>query len=518
MKQGLIALALLLGSIVAGSSFAVEVELFGGPGTNGNFNRLYSDSEFMLFMRPNGAAGTPASHFQVRFDLPPGTGFRKTLPLYSSASWDCSATVIGAGSVVCNRPAGALPLGSHLMLQVDTTTVPAGTATEFRAYLEDLNDPFPVAPAPACVVDSSSTGCTSLSTPIRQSALRFSKWRNGIEGSTRIDAMSTVAPFEVRSFFQVDGYRQVQVSYDPYGGESYYFRGAPIELEITLPPELETHTATSEWSSYHPWSTTTCVSNTDGDHEVIQCQISSPSVFYDDDIANIWGWVKVKDGATIAGPVAIYSAIGNDFTPLPTDCADPQVLQTNEQCGRLMVTVLTPPDLRFTQITPSPAVFAPGRDGEIRFDYKNLGNSRYTQHLGVKIKLPVGFEYRGIGHGTEIAACSVSGTVAAGQVVDCYAPSPPNFYFEGLAEGWINIQGWLDPQLTEVRGPLDVVSAIGLANHSTLLAGCISNPAQTHCALKQIPVSMCVFDRHGADGIFCDGFEEWIPGMQHSVD
>lgn len=511
MKQKLISLVLLVGSIVAGSSLAVQVDLIGGLSGNDNFNRLYSDSEFMIFMLPRGAAGTTASHFQVRFDLPEGTGFQKILPLYSSSLWDCSATAIGASNVVCNRPAGALPLGSHLMLQVDTTTVPAGTATEFRAYLEDLNDPFPV--APACVGDSSTTGCTSLSTPIRRSALRFSKWRNGIDGSTRIDAMSTAAPFEVRSFFQVDGYRQIHVTYDVYGGESYDYRGAPIELEITLPPELETNPGTSGWSSAQPWGTQTCVSSTDVDHEVILCQISSPSVFYDDDIANIVGWVKVKSGASITGPVAIYTAIGNGYTPLPTDCANPQVLQTNEQCARLMVTVLTPPDLRFTQITPSPAVFAPGRDGEIRLDYKNLGTSRYTQHLGVKIKLPVGFEYRGIEHGTEIAGCTVSGTVATGQVVDCYAPSPPGFYFEGLAEGWINIQGWLDPQLTEVPGFLNVVSAIGLANNNTLLAGCISNPTQTHCALKPISVSTCAYAHSGAEGIFCDGFEEWIPGM-----
>ena len=510
MKQGLIGVALLLCSIVSESSLAVQVEFFGGPGVNAQFNRLYSNSELMLFMRPSSGAGTSASQFQVRFDLPQGSGFRKILPLLSSPLWDCSATPIGASNVVCNRPAGALPAGSFLMLQVDSTTVPAGTAAEFRAYLEDLNDPFPV--APVCVADTSSTGCTSLSTPIRQSALRFSRWNNGINGTSRIDAISSLPAFEVQSFFQVDGYRQIHVFDDPFA-DYYEYSGAPIELEILLPPELETHPTQGSWYSSQTRGTQSCVSSTDGDHEVIFCQISRPSIFYDVDIANLRGWVKLKAGASITGPVAVYSAIGNGVTPLPTNCADPLVLQTNEQCGRLMVTVLTPPDLRFTQITPSPAIFGPGRDAEIRFDYKNLGTSKYTQQLGVKIQLPVGFEYRGMTHSAELAVCGVSGTVATGQVINCYAPSPPTFYFEGLAEGWINVKGWMDPQLTEIPSTLSVVSAIGLASNSALLAGCISNPAQTHCGVQPISVSTCAFERSGVDGIFCDDFEEWIPGM-----
>lgn len=505
---------LVFGIVIAGPCVAVEVELMAGTGANEHLNRLHNDSEFMLFMRPRSVAGTPASQFQVRFELPEGTGFDKVLGLYSSTWWDCTGTPIGADTVVCNGPPGSLPLGAHLMLQLSTVNTPPGAQTEFRVYLEDLTSPFPS--PPTCVPDTSTTGCTSLTTPVIQSAVRIGHWNNPDNGPARIDEISVPTSFAVRSYFQVEGYRRVHVLSDPWLGDRYEFRGAPTEVELVLPPELETNPNASSWYMYNPWSSWTCTQTVDGDHEVIFCQDPMP---YSHELGtnSVAGNVRLKNGVAVTGAVPIHVAVGNDYMPMPTDCADASELQANEQCGRLMVTVLTPADLRFTSITHTPDVFVPGQEGQIQLNYKNLGTNHYSAQLGVQIQLPPGLEYLSSEHSAEIIACSVFGTPAEGQAIKCSAASPPGYYFEGLAQGWVDITVRPDPQVVAIPGPVEVVSSLGSAGSNIVLPGCVSEPTQSHCALHSITTWLCAAARYGADGIFCDGSEELIPGVQDTM-
>jgi hypothetical protein len=415
----------------------------------------------------------------------------------SGGGWTCATPPPGARELICTATGtltGSNPNLSFLSVNGKTSlAMPLGT-TEISATLSSAQVPLP--PILICAPSPSTSGCASAAPQVVESKIEILGWGAGNTNP-------------VETWWQTIEAGLNQAIIPVYMvNTGFGSTNTPATLKVKFPPGV---TYSGFTSGIPAW---TCSAAMEPDGQLLTCtvpymtngQIGFASIRADfaPDIA-------------VPGPVYFHAAIGNDQVAPPTTCvADPY----QRGCGRLAVNTRPPSAayLRFNDpdVQHSPAYFTLGQDnGPVVVNFRNIGDG-VAANTAVQIKLPPGFAYTQTYSAIPSLTCTTSGTLASGQLLTCQgAAMAPG------SNGYVSFGVNLDPVLTESPGPVPLVGAIDTSSpaNTTLLASCASDPNQINCFWHEIPTYAPCALQYGADGIYCDAFEDiGLPNLPDSIE
>ena len=418
--------------------------------------------------------------FTVHSYLPPGMSF------VSASLWDCTIVGADAREVICTKSGTLTDTNYNLNVlsiiartDIDMPLAPAEISTTLSS------DQVPLPPTLICAPSPSTSGCATVSPTVQESKIEILGWGSG--NSNPVDTWSQV--IEAGTLQNIIPVYMVNTGFGP--------SNSPAIVKVKFPPGI---TYSGFASGIPSWA---CSAAMQTDGQLLTCTV--PYM-----VSGQVGFVSIRTDfapdIAVPGPLYIHAAIGNDQVPPPTTCvADP----FQRGCGRLAVNTRPPSAayLRFNDpdVQHSPTYFTLGQDnGPIVVNFRNIGDG-LAANTAVQIKLPPGFAYTQTYSAIPALTCTSSGSLAAGPLLTCEgAAMPPG------SSGYVSFGVNLDPSLTESPGPVPLVGAIDTSNpaNTTLLASCASDPNQINCFWHEIPTYAPCALQYGADGIYCDAFED----------
>ena len=412
--------------------------------------------------------------FQIHVVLPDGMAYQSSQTGY----WSCAGTTPGAQEVDCTSLVTTPPSTTFSVYTDTSPDMTPGPAT-ITATIESAQYPLPS--PPDCQPTPSTTGCATATTTVEASSLTVYRW-NPYDGAVVVwDGPPWVAGETRQLALQIQN-----IGYGQYGGQ--------VIARVELPPGV----------SYAGRPNIAC----SAEGQVVTCVPAQYAV----QITNVYFDVALPNDIPVPGPIEFHAAISNDVQQqtLAQCRADPYQVG----CGRLSVPTRGPRTayLRFKTpdgATHSPNLFVLGREnGPIQLAYENIGDGNAAATT-VAVKLPPGFDnLTGItGNSNPAPTCSTSGDVDAGLILVCTGNGVPSG-----ASGWLRFNVTPDAT-TEAPGPVVLLGAIDSsspANLDTLIA-CASDPDHAHCVWHGIPTYAPCALQYGADGVYCDGFDEMLP-------
>lgn len=456
----------------AGSVLASPMQFSWSPGP------LYSGTNWSVsFNVVNTTGGTLTGPFTVRTYLPEHMQYVR----HYGTAWTCAQEPGQPRQINCVWT-GTLTAAqwSAPAVSIETDVAPdiPLTTHELRATVETPTVP---APDPAqCTGSPSTTGCLVWQMQALASRLYVTGWGYGHEP---LSGPGPVA--EIINPFEAGNERRVMLQFVPVG---YGPSNTPVTARFHLPAGL----AYSRMQSSLPGFT--CSVEPDGGGELVTC--STPYIVNNSYITFV---VDVATDVPIPGPLYVYARLGNDSQDLSlAQCiADP----ARDGCGRLTVPTRLPRAARLELVSaaPLPAEFQRGQEGRVRVLYRNSGDD-VAVSTRLALQLPPGLAWNRM-MGLAMA-CTASGDPATvGQIVACTGPALPD-----------GLQLQPDVVVDVLYGAVDdlpILLAVDMGQGAAqaVLDGCVADPAQAHCALIDVPVAFHCADQHGAEGIFCNGFE-----------
>ena len=169
------------------------------------------------------------------------------------------------------------------------------------------------------------------------------------------------------------------------------------------------------------------------------------------------------------------------------------------------------PELVISSFTHSPTVFVvDDTSSRIHATLRNIGTAA-TGSTHFKVSLPPGLQWQLASTTVTGLAmtCSSAGTFAVGQTVTCSGGA-----LAPVTAGGGNIVtvalGIRPRDVMEFPGPVPVVAALHDSDDNAVLLACAADPSPAHCAWLDVPTWIPCAHVHGAEGVYCDGFE--LPG------
>lgn len=177
-------------------------------------------------------------------------------------------------------------------------------------------------------------------------------------------------------------------------------------------------------------------------------------------------------------------------------------------CDERMLTIGVAPaaDLFIDVVNHSPTVFEPDdTTAVVRVSLFNRGNAP-TAGTHLQAQLPPGFQWQlaTTSTGAFAMTCAKTGSWnSTGETVTCSGGAL------AASRGTDIVLGIRPRDNMEVPGPLPVVIAVndGASADPAVLLACANDPSPAQCAWHEVPTFIACARQHGADGIFCDGFE-----------
>lgn len=177
-------------------------------------------------------------------------------------------------------------------------------------------------------------------------------------------------------------------------------------------------------------------------------------------------------------------------------------------CDERMLTIGVSPaaDLYVEYVNHTPEVFEPDdMTSVVRVGMFNRGNAPTTgTHL--QVQLPPGFQWQLATTSTVAFAMTCSKTGKWNTVGETVSCSGGALAASSSADIILGIR---PRDNMEVPGPLPVVIAVndGAGADAAVLLACASDASPAYCAWHEVRTYIACARQHGADGIFCDGFE-----------
>ncbi len=418
--------------------------------------------------------------FHAHIVLPDGMTYQSSQTGY----WSCAETTPGAQEVGCTSLA-AIPNSTSFSIYTHTSPDMTLGPTTITATIESAQYPLP--PTPDCQPTPSITGCATATTMVEASSLTVYRW-NPYDGS--VVTWPANLPWVAGETHQVA--LQVQnIGYGQYGGQ--------VIARVEMPPGV----------SYAGRANVDCSAV----GQIVTC---IPAL-YAAQLTNVLFDVALPNDITVPGPILFHAAISNDVQqPAMADCKlDP----TQVGCGRLTVPTRAPLTAYLRFKTPggashAPGVFVLGREnGPIQLNFENIGDRNATTTT-VAAKLPPGFGNVSNISSSLALTCSTSGDVATGLILTCTGAGLPS-----TLSGWLSFRVTPDAT-TETPGPVALLGAIDQSSPASLdaLTACASDPDHAQCVWHEIPTYAPCALQYGADGIYCDGFDETVPFARGAED
>lgn len=471
----------------AGTSEAagLRLQLTAGPFYTGTVKNFV----VALQKESNSDGITVTPPLTLRMPLPAGVTFRAQTAGIGATAWLCTGTAVGATTIVCTYNGTMTPAqwdAPVLGLAVDVAPDAPVGAVALTATIESAQYPLPN--PPNCAPSPSATGCATLATNVLASSFDIVAWYY----PGQVVTWPGDQPFEAGT------QRIVEVDFQSVG---YDYTSGAVTLEVDLPPRFH-FTQNSSNPAF------TCTAQMQADHERVTC--TTPAL---NSTGYVGLYVTAAPDIAVPGPVYFHAAIGNAVQPPPTNCAaDPY----QKGCGRLEWATRPPrvAALAFNGVQHSPAYFALGqRNGPLVVNVRNLGEGNASATT-VVLRLPPGFHYANLIASLPAFACTPSGDAATGQILACTAAG-----LVASSTGFLSFAVDLDAS-TEAPGPVVLLGAIDQSSpaSTSALTACASDPSPSHCLWHEIPTYAPCALQYGADGIYCDGFDETMPFAQVAAD
>ncbi|MEO7916867.1 MAG: hypothetical protein ABIR16_04425 [Dokdonella sp.] len=396
--------------------------------------------------------------------------------------WNCTVTGANSRELVCTKTTtinDANPNMSVLSITANTSVgMPLGP-TEIPTTISSAQVPLP-APL-VCAPSPSASSCATVGPTVLESKIEITGWSNsGMPVSTwpNVIEAGTLSNIIVVDMLNTG------------------FGSTPGILKVKFPLGV---TYSGFTSGIPAWA---CSAAMEVDGQLLTC--SAPIFQGQNGFASIR--TDFAPGTVVPGPIYFHAAIGNALVPPPTTCvANP----SQRGCGRLAVNTRAPSVayLRFNEpdVQHAPAFFTLGQDnGPIVVSFRNIG-AGVAANTALQIKLPRGFSYTQTYSAIPSLTCTTSGMLANGQLLTCQGAG-----MGSGATGYVSFGVNLDAALTESPGPVPLLAAIDTSSpaNTTLLAACASDPNRINCAWHEIPTFRPCALQYGADGIYCDAFED----------
>lgn len=418
--------------------------------------------------------------FTARFTLPPAV----SLVSHVGSNWSCAAPLAGALACTWNgtlTPANGQASHLSLTLQVPPSITPGPWNQQVTVETAQVPLPAPL----VCAASPSDTGCAVVATQIVQSTLIVNDWGWGH------DFIDQPGPVAVRTQPWEAGTQPIvvlQVRNTGYGTSN-----TPVRALLHLPPGI---TYSGLMSGIPSWS---CSGAPDGGGQLLTC--TTPAMF-DGQNGFISMRLAIAPDIAVPGPVQIHARLHNNVQQptLATCIAQP----ASTGCGRLTSPTRPPrvPNLVISSVSHAPDTLSIGASASLAIHFANIGEGQAAA-TRILASLPPGIAYSHATGAIPALACSAAGAVATGQLVTCTGAGLP-----ATLTGQVNLQLNVMPGTT-TPAVLPVVVAADQAATPTpgLMEACIADPQLPYCAWRGLPVAWRCADQHGADGVFCNGYE-----------
>ncbi len=505
-------LALLAGALLATAPTAGARD----PGIELMINgaTYYTASESYVPISMKAIGSSNVVHPRMVVTLPDGMSWTGVVLSNRVDGFDCSASAIGDSVVDCTYE-GTLPANSYpVIAQVwyhTAVDAPLGFAT-VEVTAESAEYPLPA--QPDCVelpnypiAEGPTTGCAFLVGQMLQSKNWLQSW---VVAATYRDPVSDLSNMEWEPG------QKFTVGVVPNGEGYLGALSSPLRVYFELPPKISFIRMTS-----FTLPGFSCSATVEGDHELVTCTLPGVASAVNGTLWRVDIETQIEAGVSVPGPLQVYASIGNGAEDVqPSAChADPYL----QGCARLTIHTRTArvADLQVSEIRHAPDYFTVGESGNIEIRFRNDGDGA-AERMMLKAQLPRGLAIDSVQSQDPSAAymtCLWSGNaVTTGQTLSCRTPTevgatPPGQFMH------VNLRVAVAPEV-DVPGPVAVVAGIdqaALPSDNATLLDCIDAPDQPQCGYDEIVTWLPCAAQYGADGIYCDGFEEILPFIQNGM-
>lgn len=474
----------------------------------------YTASESWVTLQMKAIGSSNVVHPRMVVTLPDGMSWTGVVGSNRVDGFDCSASTIGDSVVDCTYE-GTLPANTYpVVAQVWYHTAVDATLGFATVQVTAESVEYPLPAQPDCVelpnypiAEGPTTGCVFRIGEMRQSKNWLQSWA---VAATYRDPVSDLSNMEWEAG------QKFTVGVVPNGEGYLGALSSPLRVYFELPPKIS-------FIRMSPFTLAgfSCSAAVEGDHELVTCTHPGTASAVNNTLWRVDIETQIEADVSVPGPLQVYASIGNGAEDLqPSAChADPYL----QGCARLTIHTRAPrvADLQVSEIRHAPDFFTVGESGNIEIRFRNDGDGA-AERMMLKAQLPRGLAIDSIQSqdppSTYMTCLWTGNSATTGQILNCRSPAeigvtPPGQFMR------VNLRVAVAPEV-DVPGPVAVVAGIdqaALPTDDATLLDCIDDPDQPQCGYDEIPTWRPCAAQYGADGIYCDGFEEILPFIQNGM-